>query len=152
MESCSLMGEEDCNNSVVLKDLPEGKKNRKTQKARKSLKVGLVIGDKISIFFQVNKNYLHCFIWDAEKTPKQPGFLLTPWVCWGTCSIYWASLAGNTPKLQLSDLLVTEEEREASTDTAAHRSDACRLATGTWSCLCSLPHPFLHCCNPQFSF
>lgn len=75
------MGEEDCNNSVVLKDLPEGKKNRKTQKARKSLKVVLVIGDKISIFFQINKNYLHCFIWDAEKNPTQPGFLLTPWVC-----------------------------------------------------------------------
>lgn len=85
-------------------------------------------------------NCLHCFIWNAEKTPKQPVFHQAPWVCWGTCNTYLASLAGTTPKSQLSHLLVTKEEKEASSETAVHRSSACRVAIGTWpcglSCLC----------------
>lgn len=84
---------------------------------------------------------------ECWKNPKTTCFRQAPWVCWGTCNTYLASLAGSTTKPQLSHLLVTEEERESSTQRAVYRSGACSLAIGTWpySLFCLCLHLTLSC-------
>lgn len=91
-----------------------------------------------------------------KKNPNQPIFRQGLWVCWEMCNTYLASLAGTTPKPQLSHWLVTEGEKEASTEKS--HPQVSDTQTNHMSLVMvfflpvSPPHPFLLCYNTQYSF